>query len=797
MGLFEGHAEYVARRCLDRRIRGRVLTLGRIDVFLTLPRFIGLMERLGLAEGVDGVPVFKDADIARAVDALITGGGHLRTFCNPGIQAEPIVSDRLFFTALGFETVDAVDIGDHEGANLIFDLNADDIRSHIPDEYDLVLDCGTMEHVFDVARVFRHLFEVTRIGGHIIHIMPGNNFYDHGFYQLSPTLFRDYYFHNKFDLVDVSVMEYHSNTYSAPSDPLVERWDRYRSWRYDMDLMAPASFGQLTNALYYTLACGNCPPTPRIAMPFRLAGDAAPCPGRVLLSGRGSGLGWIDWLWEARLSGGEQGLAVEGFADGFEGCDALSAPGFDHGSHVGKEFRPLVGSEAVDDLEEDFREPQALFGAVVGGWHRTVGDEHEEMGAEFHALPAQRHPDLTSRLQFEGGVEAAVERGAILLEGAVSEVRTPMTDPDRILQDFLDHRSERGVAALDGVLDIPELVRKANLPIHLGPPLLRAEPVRHPEVWAEFTEKLGHHVLLARCPDDVDASLGVLEHPLPTVDLIDPDRGLVAAYDAAHDGGLEQPSFDAIGLIGKSGHRPFEDIPDRALADLQAEHRSKQSSKTLKTDRLIVVKVHRQCRHRRPERRSRLQALGHRRQELFPATRTDPAMALNLRHHRLDRRNLNPLVELLQRLVVRRHRRRAVRTDLGNGDMGMVRCVAQLPADPRMRRLGPLLGHFAGRPVGLLSPRRRYAGVGRRLDRALQFCLKLRNPRLEFLVLGGQFTLLSGECAVLAQKTLNCGPQFRRKRVGAQRGECGRRRQMTHDSLNRVGKAESSRMFSP
>ncbi|MEI8395159.1 MAG: class I SAM-dependent methyltransferase [Rhodospirillaceae bacterium] len=277
MGLFEGHAEYVARRCLDRRIRGRVLTLGRIDVFLTLPRFIGLMERLGLAEGVDGVPVFKDTDIARAVDALITGGGHLRTFCNPGIQAEPIVSDRLFFTALGFETVDAVDIGDHEGANLIFDLNADDIRSHIPDEYDLVLDCGTMEHVFDVARVFRHLFEVTRIGGHIIHVMPGNNFYDHGFYQLSPTLFRDYYFHNKFDLVDVSVMEYHSNTYAAPSDPLVERWDRYRSWRYDMDLMAPTSFGQLTNALYYTLACvrkvacSSCGKAPMQAMFVRHA----------------------------------------------------------------------------------------------------------------------------------------------------------------------------------------------------------------------------------------------------------------------------------------------------------------------------------------------------------------------------------------------------------------------------------------------------------------------------------------------------------------------------------------------
>ena len=88
------------------------------------------------------------------------------------------------------------------------------------------------------------------------------------------------------------------------------------------------------------------------------------------------------------LSGGEECFPVECPSDGLEGGETLSSAGFDHGSHIGEELRPLVGAEAVDDLEEDFREPQALFGAVVGGWHRTVGDEHEEMGAEFHALPA-------------------------------------------------------------------------------------------------------------------------------------------------------------------------------------------------------------------------------------------------------------------------------------------------------------------------------------------------------------------------------------------------------------------------
>ena len=132
------------------------------------------------------------------------------------------------------------------------------------------------------------------------------------------------------------------------------------------------------------------------------------------------------------LSGREQGFPVERSADGFEGGQALSSARFDHRPHVGEERRPLVGAEAVDDLEE--------------------------VGPELHALPAERHPGIDSRQLLQGGVQALVELGAVLVEGAVCEVRAPVTDPNRILQDFLDQRSKGGVAALDGIFDIPELV---------------------------------------------------------------------------------------------------------------------------------------------------------------------------------------------------------------------------------------------------------------------------------------------------------------------------------------------------
>ena len=415
------------------------------------------------------------------------------------------------------------------------------------------------------------------------------------------------------------------------------------------------------------------------------------------------------------------------------------------------------------------------------------------MRAELLTLPTQNIAGLNSRRQLHGGVEATVELGTVLLEGAVREVRPPMTDADGILQDFFDHRRERGVAALDGELDIPELVGEADLPIHLAPPLLRAQPVRDPEVRTKFTEELGWNVLFARRPDQMDAGLGVMEHPLPPVELIDSHCRLVAP----HDGGAEEAGFDADDLVGEDGHRFFVHIADRAFTDLQPEHFPEQCGETLEADRLVVVEGHRQTHHRRAERRSRLQSFGHRRQKLLLAARANPAVTPDLRDHRLDRRYLDPLVELLQRLAFRRHRRRAVRAGGGDGLVNVIRRLAELPADPRVRCLGPLLHLFPGRAIGFLPARRRHAGVGWRLGWPLKLCLKLRNPRLELLVLGGELCVPGGECAVLAQESLNGRPQLRRKRVGAQRGECGAGRQMTHDSLNRIGPDRSRKKIQP
>jgi len=91
-----------------------------------------------------------------------------------------------------------MDISDYEGADFIQDLN-----HPIPDElnemFDLVIDGGTMEHLFDTKQCIENISRMIKVGGRVIHMQVSNNYSGHGLYQFSPDLFYDYYTVNKFE----------------------------------------------------------------------------------------------------------------------------------------------------------------------------------------------------------------------------------------------------------------------------------------------------------------------------------------------------------------------------------------------------------------------------------------------------------------------------------------------------------------------------------------------------------------------------------------------------------------------
>jgi SAM-dependent methyltransferase len=92
------------------------------------------------------------------------------------------------FELLGAREVTSLDCSDFEGASVIHDLN-EPLPTTYREQYDLVYDGGTLEHVFNFPRALRSAMEAVRIGGHILLHTPTNNYCGHGFYQLSPELF--------------------------------------------------------------------------------------------------------------------------------------------------------------------------------------------------------------------------------------------------------------------------------------------------------------------------------------------------------------------------------------------------------------------------------------------------------------------------------------------------------------------------------------------------------------------------------------------------------------------------------
>jgi hypothetical protein len=81
-----------------------------------------------------------------------------------------------------------------------------DLSTPIPVDYhnrfDVLFDC-IANQCFDMARVMRNCLEIVRDGGYIVHCLP-LTMANQGFYDISPTLFRDFYEDN-----GAEVLEHH------------------------------------------------------------------------------------------------------------------------------------------------------------------------------------------------------------------------------------------------------------------------------------------------------------------------------------------------------------------------------------------------------------------------------------------------------------------------------------------------------------------------------------------------------------------------------------------------------------
>ena len=110
-----------------------------------------------------------------------------------------------------------------------FDLNNEykDVK-----KYDVVTNIGTSEHIFNQLAVFKTIHNSVTAGGLIIHQLPGQGYYDHGFYNYQPTFFFDLaqannylmigfwmYDNNKKELISIHNRENYAKLFDRENHP--------------------------------------------------------------------------------------------------------------------------------------------------------------------------------------------------------------------------------------------------------------------------------------------------------------------------------------------------------------------------------------------------------------------------------------------------------------------------------------------------------------------------------------------------------------------------------------------------
>lgn len=92
-----------------------------------------------------------------------------------------------FFKNMGYAVTDSIDNSAYENATIIHNLNLP-LRFQ-GNQYNYVLDGGTIEHIFNCPQVCENIINVMEVGGIYCSVTVNNNFSGHGIYQFSPEFF--------------------------------------------------------------------------------------------------------------------------------------------------------------------------------------------------------------------------------------------------------------------------------------------------------------------------------------------------------------------------------------------------------------------------------------------------------------------------------------------------------------------------------------------------------------------------------------------------------------------------------
>lgn len=120
-----------------------------------------------------------------------------------GTGEREMIDTPSLFEALGY-ALDVVDIVEARGGEIIADLNEPFPESMLAG-YAAVIDAGTLEHCFNIGQAARNAAGAVAPGGFVMHGNP-LNIYNHGFYNLNPTWYSDFYAANGFTVEQLDIV---------------------------------------------------------------------------------------------------------------------------------------------------------------------------------------------------------------------------------------------------------------------------------------------------------------------------------------------------------------------------------------------------------------------------------------------------------------------------------------------------------------------------------------------------------------------------------------------------------------
>ncbi len=155
MGITDTTAAFLLDLARDQPL-GKTATLGRLELFLNRAQLTRLLR--------------PTAATPQEIDGCLDR------------YAEPFLK-----RCAGATEVVSIDVSPYEGAGIIHDMNAR-LPRDAEQQFDTVIDGGTLEHVFNFPVALANCMRLVRPGGRLIMFMPGNSLMGHGFYQFSPEL---------------------------------------------------------------------------------------------------------------------------------------------------------------------------------------------------------------------------------------------------------------------------------------------------------------------------------------------------------------------------------------------------------------------------------------------------------------------------------------------------------------------------------------------------------------------------------------------------------------------------------